>query len=127
MEIVVKAKDKKSKYFADLSKNSIVDLSNSSNNSQISLLGGKHIQSFLLAKYGNDDIKEIENINIDSLENSFKKIKNSRVAKIIFADVENFPPNNETERAVKNIYRYILGGPSLPLEVCTSTGLYRDQ
>lgn len=57
-----------------LSKNCIIDLSNSSNNSQISLLGGKHIQNFLLDKYGNDDIKEIENINIDSLEKSFKKV-----------------------------------------------------
>ena len=31
------------------------------------------------------------------------KIKNGRIAKIIFADVEKFSPNNETESAVKNI------------------------
>ncbi|RCH81004.1 hypothetical protein CU098_005532, partial [Rhizopus stolonifer] len=89
----------RSKYFSYLSKNSIIDISNDEQNSQIALLGGANIKSFL---------RKFKHEEYDRYSLDFQNVDGVRSLKKKYEELDTWNPKDENERILKKICVHIL-------------------
>ncbi|KAG2232095.1 hypothetical protein INT48_001163 [Thamnidium elegans] len=99
--------EKSSKYFSYLSKNSVLDVSVSSPNSQISLLGGKKIQKQISSKYKfKMPVNEYDDNTSQLLNKDSKKINNSRAAANALKNFLSLQSSSSDDPIIK-IYNFV--------------------
>ncbi|KAI8095480.1 hypothetical protein BDF21DRAFT_447729 [Thamnidium elegans] len=97
----------KSRYFSYLSKNSVLDVSVSSPNSQISLLGGKKIQKQISSKYKfKMPVNEYDDNTSQLLNKDSKKINNSRAAANALKNFLSLQSSSSDDPIIK-IYNFV--------------------
>ncbi|KAI8968321.1 hypothetical protein BDF20DRAFT_981414 [Mycotypha africana] len=95
---------KKEKYFQNLAKNQVTDISVSIPGSHID--GLAKVQVKRLRKKKNTPV--YENNNINALSSKFKKIVNSGSLKVALNSCENYKPTTPVEHIVNRIYLFVL-------------------
>ncbi|KAI8058782.1 hypothetical protein BDF21DRAFT_429993 [Thamnidium elegans] len=101
--------DKRSKYLSYLCKNCVIDLTPSNEVSQIDLIGSSRIRPFLEKYLVEVDGDENSDNNIDELAKLLSKLSNKQKLESCYKDrIAKYEPRNDIERAVHNIYKYVL-------------------
>ncbi|KAI9271567.1 hypothetical protein BDA99DRAFT_500416 [Phascolomyces articulosus] len=95
---------KKEKYFQNLAKNQVTDISISIPGSHIDGLAKVHVKRLHKKK----NAPAYENNNINALSNKFKKIVNSGNLKVALNSCENYKPTTPVEHVVNRIYLFVL-------------------
>ncbi|CAO3699365.1 unnamed protein product [Rhizopus stolonifer] len=97
-----------SRYFCFLSKNGIIDLTDSTCNSQLTQLGGPHIRNFLNQNYAYKlpDLKNLTNVG-KKFNEIVKKIRPANLTSS-YNTIDTQITSSPQERVIKDIYRHIL-------------------
>ncbi|KAI9345709.1 hypothetical protein BD770DRAFT_396772 [Pilaira anomala] len=100
----IEAIDKESNYFLYLSKNSIIDITNTKKGSQIDLLGGSPVERALI-KYKHENLLEPYPLNEPF---KFEKVKGIISLKNKYREIDSYVSVNEDEAVLKKICTHIL-------------------